>query len=80
MDTIRFVRPVVRRIARKAAITVVKPSLSETSHVKADAGTVHDVQEKASPVPHSEDGWNADRQMIYHEFLIATSREGAWYG
>jgi len=57
-----------------------QPSLSGTCHVKADAGTAQDVREKASPVPHSENGWSVERQMIYHEFLIATSREGAWYG
>ena len=55
-------------------------SLSEMSHVKAVVGTVQDVREKVSPVPHSENGWSVERQMIYHEFLIATCREGAMYG
>ncbi|HCE75811.1 MAG TPA: hypothetical protein DEP04_04215 [Dehalococcoidia bacterium] len=55
-------------------------SSSAMCHVKVDAGTLQDVREKVSPVPHSENGWSVEHQMIYHEFLIATSREGAWYG
>ena len=81
MDGVRCVKPVKSvQNAKKELAMRNQSSLSVTCHVKADAGTVHDVREKTSPVPHSENGWRVERQMIYHEFLIATSREGAWYG